>query len=322
MDEPTSKPTVSVVMCTYNGEKYLREQLDSIIAQTYPISEIIIQDDGSTDLTVDIATDYAERTHIVRVVRNEHNLGFNDNFKSAAMKATGDYVAISDQDDVWYPDKIERLVNAIGTHDMSFCCHDRGVTPERTVLVSPQYAPEALPFIGFAGHTMLLRRDFVQDEGNWIDYIYYDWGLAINAQLGRGIVRVDEALNFHRTHDDSAFAQEVSSHGVDRTPSKAIEPYLHGISNYRALQEKPNWTRLYTYIYNNSNTPRLKLMHTIARLMLSRSPLALLRLCWISLLHRHTMYFNGGAHGVMGLLRGFCWPLIFAYNNVQYDFKK
>lgn len=322
MTKETCKGTVSVVMCTYNGERYLREQLDSILAQTYPIHEIIIQDDGSTDRTLDIADGYAAKYSNVRVIRNDHNLGFNENFKDVAMKATGDYVAISDQDDVWYHDKIEKLVDAIGTHDMSFCCHDRGLTPDKTVFVSPQYSQEALPFIGFAGHTMLLKRAFVQDKRNWIDYIYYDWGLAINAQLHGGIVRVDEALNFHRTHDDSAFAQEVSSHGVNRTPTAAIAPYLHGVCNYRRLQRKPNWNRLYTYIYEHSNTQRLRLIHTISGLMLSRNPFALLRLCLICLRHRHTIYFNEGAHGLMGLVRGFCWPLIFAYNNVQYDFKK
>lgn len=321
MQEHGDKPSVSVVMCTYNGEKYLREQLDSILAQTYPICEIILQDDGSTDLTLDIADDYAERFHIVRVVRNTKNLGFNNNFRDAAMKAVGDYVAFSDQDDVWYPEKIERLVDAIGECDISIGCHDRGYAADKTFLVRVQYRPEALPFVGIAGHTMLLRRDFVQNENNWIDYIYYDWGLAINAQLGRGIVRVDEALNFHRTHNDSAFAQEVSSHGVNRTPKRAIEPYLHGISSYRRLQKKPNWTRLYTHIYERSTAPHLRLMHTISGLMLSRNPLSLLRLCWICLIHRRTIYFNEGAHGIMGLIRGFCWPLIFAYKNVQYDFK-
>jgi len=93
--------TVSVVMATYNGEKYLREQLDSILGQTYAPFEIIIQDDGSTDGTVDIAKEYVQKYGFIKLYVNEHNLGFNQNFKSVAMKATGDYVAISDQDDIW-----------------------------------------------------------------------------------------------------------------------------------------------------------------------------------------------------------------------------
>ncbi len=96
----TKGKTVAVVMCTYNGGMFLREQLDSILRQTYPISEIIVQDDCSTDDTMDILRSYAARDNRVRVTRNAVNLGFNRNFRSAVMKATADFVAISDQDDV------------------------------------------------------------------------------------------------------------------------------------------------------------------------------------------------------------------------------
>ena len=92
--------TVSVVMATYNGEKYLREQLDSIIQQTYPIHEIIIQDDCSTDGTITIIEAYIKKYPYVKLFSNDHNVGFNQNFKNAAMRATGDLVAISDQDDI------------------------------------------------------------------------------------------------------------------------------------------------------------------------------------------------------------------------------
>ena len=78
-----TRPSVAVVMCTYNGEKFLREQLDSILDQTYPISEIIIQDDRSTDGTVALLRQYEERHPNIHVFVNEQNLGFNLNFKTA-----------------------------------------------------------------------------------------------------------------------------------------------------------------------------------------------------------------------------------------------
>ena len=109
--------TVSVVMCTYNGAKYLREQLDSIISQTYPIYELIVQDDCSTDETVAIIKEYMEKYSFIKLYVNEHNLGFNLNFKSVCMKATGDFVALSDQDDVWFPDKIQKQVNMIAIQE-------------------------------------------------------------------------------------------------------------------------------------------------------------------------------------------------------------
>ena len=74
---------------------------------TYPIAEIIVQDDGSTDNTVNILRQYAERVPQMQIHVNEKNLGFNRNFHTACLRATADYIAISDQDDVWMPNKLE-----------------------------------------------------------------------------------------------------------------------------------------------------------------------------------------------------------------------
>ena len=112
--------TVSVVMATYNGEQYLSEQIDSILAQSYPVHELIIQDDCSTDGTTDIVRRYMEKYPFVKLFVNERNVGYNENFRRAAMHATGDFVALSDQDDIWFPQKLERQVAAIGDADICF----------------------------------------------------------------------------------------------------------------------------------------------------------------------------------------------------------
>lgn len=110
--------TVSIVLCSYNGERFLKTQLDSIVCQTYPIHELIIQDDGSTDHTLDVAREYAAQYPFIRIEQHAQNLGFNRNFENALKKATGDFIAIADQDDIWYPEKIAKQVQAIGTHDL------------------------------------------------------------------------------------------------------------------------------------------------------------------------------------------------------------
>ncbi len=115
--------TVSIVLCTYNGAQFLREQLDSIVKQTYPIYELIIQDDCSTDATTVIIEEYKERFPFIKFTKNDTNKGINFNFFSAINRATGDYIAISDQDDIWELDKIEKQINRIGNH--LFCA---GVT--------------------------------------------------------------------------------------------------------------------------------------------------------------------------------------------------
>lgn len=314
-----AKLKVSVVVATYNGAKYLRQQLDSIISQTYPLHEIIIQDDGSTDTTADICCQYATEYANVHFFRNATNLGFNKNFETACMRTSGDLVALSDQDDVWYPNKIEKQVEAIGNHDICFCCHMRGRNCENSSYVTPQYSLEALLFTGFAGHTMLLRGDFVRSKSSWINYIHYDWSLAINAQLGHGIVRIDEPLNWHRTHDDSAIASEQRRFGKEFNKKQTWQPYVYGWQNYHLLQKKRNWQKLYTYIYDHTSLSFHPLAHKMSGLMLCPGLLSLLRLCYICLKHRDSIYWNGNAKGVMGKVRSFAYPLIFTVNNVQYD---
>src|ERR1700733_5344548 len=97
-------------MCTYNGERYLREQLDSITSQTMLPAELIICDDGSVDSTLKIAEDFAHSSPFkVRVQRNSKNLGVTKNFEQAICLSSGEFIALCDQDDVWYPQKLAAL---------------------------------------------------------------------------------------------------------------------------------------------------------------------------------------------------------------------
>lgn len=313
------KPTVSVVITTYNGEEYIKEQIDSVLSQSYPIYEIIVQDDCSTDTTLDIIKDYARRYPNVKVFINDNNLGFNQNFQTATMRATGDYVALCDQDDVWFPTKIEKQVKAIGNHDICFCCHYRGKEREHSAYVTPQYSLEALLFTGFAGHTMLIRRDFAQNPRNWISYIHYDWSLAINAQMNNGIVRIDEPLNWHRSHTGSAIDAEQKRFNKEFKKKLTWQPYVFGWRYYRQLQKKDNWRKLYSFIYSNTSQEKQPLAHKMSGLMLKKGLIPLLRLCRLCLIHRKSIYWNGNAHGMMGKVRSFAYPLIFTVNNVQYD---
>ena len=104
---------VSVVVMTYNGEKYLKEQLDSILLQTYSNFEIIIVDDNSIDQSLVIANEIAAKDKRVRVYKNSINLGIERNFLKALSYLKGELVCFSDQDDYWCSKKIEVLVGAI-----------------------------------------------------------------------------------------------------------------------------------------------------------------------------------------------------------------
>lgn len=106
---------VSVVMTTYNGQKYLREQMDSLREQTLPIDEVIIMDDCSTDDTPVLVSAYIAE-HSLKgwmLVRNKQNQGWKKNFKSGFDLSTGDYIFPCDQDDIWRIDKIQKMVEVM-----------------------------------------------------------------------------------------------------------------------------------------------------------------------------------------------------------------
>lgn len=100
-------PKVSVVMNCFNGEKYLREAIDSVYGQTYKDWEIILWDDASTDRTAEIAKSYDER---LRYFRGEKAIALGQARNWAIEKASGDYIAFLDQDDVWMPEKLEKQI--------------------------------------------------------------------------------------------------------------------------------------------------------------------------------------------------------------------
>ena len=105
---------ISVAMCTCNGEKYLNEQLHSILNQSSKPGELIICDDCSTDNTIQIIESYsAKYPKNISVHLNEKNLGVIKNFEKAILLTTGDFIFLSDQDDIWYPDKIKKMISLL-----------------------------------------------------------------------------------------------------------------------------------------------------------------------------------------------------------------
>lgn len=210
MSKPNNTSTVSVVMCTYNGAEYLREQLNSILNQTYPIYEIIIQDDGSTDDTFLILREYAILYPFVKPYRNEHQKGINTNFYTALQRATGDFIAISDQDDCWEPDKIEVQMSAIG--DKWLCGgfskpFSTDGLPIHFDTRVPNFDILRLLYINpISGHTQLFRRellDRIPMQSAYLPLRYYDAIIALVAAAENSIVFVEKVLVHHRRHNQS-----------------------------------------------------------------------------------------------------------------------
>jgi glycosyltransferase involved in cell wall biosynthesis len=145
---------VSIALCTYNGEKYILEQLDSILNQTYKPIEIIIVDDCSSDNTVQIIQEYQQKYSLIKLYCNSFNLGIVKSFNRALSLCGGDYVALSDQDDIWFPNKIEELINNIGDN---LLIHSDSILIDNSMnIISPSHFLSAKKF---------------KDKSHFIDYL-------------------------------------------------------------------------------------------------------------------------------------------------------
>ena len=119
---------VSVVIATYNGEKYILKQLESLFTQKRKPDEVIICDDKSWDGTVEVVSKYIARKHLEgnwHVYVNETRLGYSENFFNAIKKATGDYIFLCDQDDGWFEDKLKEMTDILDKNDdISLLCSE------------------------------------------------------------------------------------------------------------------------------------------------------------------------------------------------------
>jgi glycosyltransferase involved in cell wall biosynthesis len=126
-------PTVSVVIPCYNGSRFLRETLASVLRQTEPVREVLVVDDGSTDGSADIAESFGPPVRVIR----QANAGESTARNRGVEEARGDWVAFLDADDVWEPHKLERQLAALGPNDAANCtgCY---------VLQEPPLSPPAV----------------------------------------------------------------------------------------------------------------------------------------------------------------------------------
>ena len=182
---------LSVVICTYNGAGTIIEQLESIKTQTLAVDEVIICDDRSSDDTVSVATDYIAREGLTdwNVYVNEENLGYASNFFYAACRASGDYIFFCDQDDIWVPDRVEKMVQqmdsnpeilVLGSEFEPFTVSDDALSVPAWELATfkDDGSIERLDvnskniFIGCQGCTMCVRKAFWDSI---VPYWFKDW---------------------------------------------------------------------------------------------------------------------------------------------------
>ena len=133
------KEKVDVLVATYNGEKYLREQLDSIIKQTYKNIRILISDDCSKDRTQEILQEYEKKDDRIKIFLHDRNLGSNKNFEFLLRQVESKFYMLSDQDDVWLPEKIEKTIQKQKETGADLVFGDLEVVNEKLETIYPSF---------------------------------------------------------------------------------------------------------------------------------------------------------------------------------------
>jgi len=154
------RPLVSIALTTYNGELYLREQLDSLLGQTYNNFEIVITDDGSIDGTVSILSEYAEKDTRISFSQNTRGKGVVLNFTEAVLHCQGEIIFFCDQDDIWYPFKIEKHITAYKDQSIQWVYNEAELIDE-------------------TGKTIGFLTDKLPDYWTRRKLLYYTWGSCI-----------------------------------------------------------------------------------------------------------------------------------------------
>lgn len=209
-----NRPTVSVVMATYNGNRFIKQQIDSIIDQLGPDDELIITDDGSRDETIHTVQDYHTIDSRIKLF-NGPRKGITANFENGIKLATKEIIFLSDQDDVWTHNKVNEVLGCF-INDASLTCvlHDVEVVDEELHMIEPSFFAMRKSKSGlfnniiknsFMGSAMAFRREMV-------DYIIpipkniplHDQWIGIMCSKHGKVKMLDKTLGFYRRHESNA----------------------------------------------------------------------------------------------------------------------
>jgi glycosyltransferase involved in cell wall biosynthesis len=226
------------VLCTYNGERFLEAQINSLLQQTYPNIEIVVSDDHSTDATKDILQQYATDTRF-KITWQRKNLGAIHNFEYATGQATGEFIAFCDQDDIWLPEKIEKLYRAIGNHWLAYSdsilIDEEGQSLQRNLSeLRKMYSGNDTRGFVFSnvvwGHAMMVKKDLLSHVLPIPEKIPHDIWFAAKATALGGIQWLNEPLTLYRQHSKTYTTTIAQKAGT--------RPHEQ---RYTDFEEKLNW---------------------------------------------------------------------------------
>ena len=211
---------VDILLATYNGEKYLREQIDSILNQTHTEFRLLISDDGSTDGTIEILKEYKEKDGRIDVFFQENNLGVVKNFEFLLEKVEAKYYMFSDQDDIWKETKIEKSLNKI-EEGFDLVYSDLEVVDENLNVTYSSYWKlkgiynkikkynnfESLYLNNFiTGCTMISKKELINSFmplPNTSKFVLHDYWISLIISQNGKIAYIEEPLIKYRQHKNN-----------------------------------------------------------------------------------------------------------------------
>lgn len=212
--------TISVLMSAYKGERFIRQQLDSIVRQTRSADEFVIVDDCSPDdgATISIVEEYSKKYSYIKLYKNERNLGWASSFMNGLNYLTGDIVFFADQDDVWEVDKIERMtdlfentrINGVISDCQNVDVNLKAINKRES---TGELRTDCFPFDKHfiypkgVGAAMALRKSFISQYKNlWVKGFGHDRFFQVVLIMFDKLYFLDLPLIKHRNHGDNATA--------------------------------------------------------------------------------------------------------------------
>lgn len=207
------KQLISIALCTYNGEKFIKEQIESVLGQSYKNIELIITDDGSKDKTIEIIKQYMQLDGRITLYENKENLGFIKNFEKAISLCNGDFIALSDQDDIWKLNKIEKFVNEIKENVLIYS--NATIVDETSNPTGKELIEGARHLVNgkcnkafllnsfISGNTMMFKQELVKYILPIpIQISYHDIWISFVASTYGTINYTDESMIYYRRHSE------------------------------------------------------------------------------------------------------------------------
>lgn len=266
-------PHISILLTTYNSERYLHELMESLIKQTYTNWTLYIVDDGSTDRTVQIIDDYvAQYSKVVRLINNKIRQGAKNNFVYLLSEVQSDYFMFCDHDDVWLPNKIEKSINKILKLEnenplVPIVVHsDLYVVDKSLNIISNSFFKYAgvnprilLSSINHLSHsncatgcTMIINRLAKEVSLPVLpEALMHDSWIALSVLQANGIIYcINEPLILYRQHDNNALgAISKNKNGLLKRLSYIHKSCLYNLKQYKMAKKISNISLLKFLLY-------------------------------------------------------------------------